>query len=129
MLIYNSSCYLKEYCQNMIEYKEKMKYFGKQNYSISEYIIIRYVYPVMDGESSVFLKNGQTYEFPNYIRGKKIDELTFKEENIISFDEPYKEFLKKNMLALNDEHKWTCHKFITAWVLKHYTTIYDEVDF
>ena len=65
----------------------------------------------MDGESSVFLKNSYTYEFPNYIREKKIDELTFKEENIILFDEPYKEFLKKNGLALKGDHKWTCHKY------------------
>lgn len=101
---------------------------------------MRYVYPMMAGESSVVLKNGQTYDFPDYIRGKKIDEMVFKKENIISFSVPYKEFLKKNGLAREDRKSrggirlstgsdYTYQKFITAWVLKHYTTIYDDVDF
>ena len=103
---------------------------------------MRYVYPMMAGESSssVVLKNGQTYDFPDFIRGKKIDEMIFKKENIISFSVPYKEFLKKNGFAREDRNSrggirvannsdWTYMKFITAWVLKHYTTIYDDVDF
>lgn len=130
---------MEKYRQDMKDYDDDIRFYGKRNYSISEYIIIRYVYPMMDGESSVVLKNGQTYEFPEFIRGKKIDEMIFKKENIISFSVPYKEFLKRNGFAREKRNSrdgirsidsdWTYRKFITAWVLKHYTTIYDEVDF
>lgn len=128
-----------DYKDNLSDYEEFMKKYGKPEYGISEYIIIRYVYPIMKDENMVVLKNGMTYYFPDYIRGKRPGDLIYRNENIISFSGPYKEFLRKNGLGYHNANSiggisatgsgWTYKKFITAWVLKHYTTIYDDVEF
>jgi len=127
-----------EYEEALKDYKEEVRKYGKTDYSIEEYVIIRYIWPLMSEQKMLTLKNGQYYVFPEYIRGKHLSELINRPESIISFSQPYKDFLRINGLGRPDEKSiggirssdssdWNYRKFITAWVLKHYTTIYDDV--
>ena len=127
-----------EYEEALKDYKEEVRKYGKTDYSIEEYVIIRYIWPLMSEQKMLTLKNGQYYVFPEYIRGKHLSELINRPESIISFSQPYKDFLRINGLGRPDEKSiggirssndsdYNYRKFITAWVLKHYTTIYDDV--
>ena len=126
---------LQLYYDNLWKYEEKMKMYGPKQLTVEDFIVITYIWPDVQSKY-IFLKDGRQYEIPEYVRGNKIEDLKFTQKwgNHLT---AYREFLRMNPHISKQttgkydirsiDSRWNYKTFMKAWVLSHYTELYDDL--
>lgn len=126
---------LQIYNDNMWKYKEKKHLYGPEKLTVEDFLLTTYVYPDIKSKY-IFLKDGRTYEVPEYIRGNKVSDLKFTQK-WNGHLEAYRKFLLMNphisqrtigkYYVRTVDPKWNFKTFMKAWVLSYYTELYDDL--
>lgn len=126
---------LQIYNDNMWKYKEKKQLYGPTKLTVDDFLLITYVWPDIKSKY-IFLKDGRQYEVPEYIRGKKVSDLKFTQKWNGHLD-AYRKFLLMNphisqrtigkYYVRSADINWNFKTFMKAWVLSHYTELYDDL--
>lgn len=130
---------LNTYKHNLEKWYEDVRMYGpEQELTIKDYLLINYLYDDFCDETNtiIYLSDGKSYEFPEWLRGKHLDELKKTRPNWNHRDS-YREFLKMNpniSKVTNDKYEvrsvsdyWNMKTFVKAWVINHFTGLYEDI--
>lgn len=130
---------LNNYEQNMEQWRIDVHRYGPaRKLTIEDYLLINYLYDDFDKDTGgeLYLSDGRSYEFPEWLRGKRTSGLNKPKSNW-DHRESYREFLKMNpsiSKATNDKYEirsasehWNMRTFVKAWVINHFTGMYEDV--
>jgi hypothetical protein len=104
----------------------KMKFGPDRKISITDYLLIRYIY-AETGEEVINTKYGR-YKVPKWLRGLRTSQMVFQDKSF-EHRNSYAKFLEMNPkisymtsngLRANPRTGWTLKKFVTSWVINFY---------
>ena len=130
---------LNNYEQNLEKWRIDVHRYGPdRKLTLEDYLLINYLYDDFNKDTGgeLYLSDGRSYEFPEWLRGKRTSDLNKPKSNWNHRDS-YREFLKMNpniSKLTNDKYeirsasdKWNMKTFVRAWVINYFTGLYEDI--